>query len=126
MGAEEICGLPRFVILHEPYRVPGGAMCAGDDFSVISVDSTYQWLMELTMFHTPVPVQGLLMWSRQRQFMPIAGSKFPPPQPPPELYFFGYKCQRCGQIYLLPDSVKVPDEIPAAMQHECSGDKHGR
>src|SRR5580658_7000186 len=105
MMYDEICGLPKVIVVLDLTPMRGGAMCPGDDLSIVAVDTTSK-AMELMMFHTPAPIHGLLMWERERQRISFDGNaSFPPPRQV-NLFFFGYKCGKCKEVYLLSDSVK--------------------
>jgi hypothetical protein len=119
MMYDEICGLPKIIQVYDAPKIPCGAMHPGNDVSTVVCCDSNRKVMELVMFNTPALIHGLLIWEREKQRLSFSkDASFPPPRHA-EHYFFGYKCSRCKEIYLLPDSVKKTDEIPAAMQHEC-------
>lgn len=120
-------GIPFHIIQYDSPKVPGGAMYPGADFSIVDTMDMGRWVMELVCFSTRDKVKGLLIWEHYRSPRQLI-SKEMAFQPPPtgELYFFGYKCQRCKSIYLVPDSIKSVDDLPAAMWHECKESEHGR
>lgn len=73
-----------------------------DDFDVFQVRTDYAILMECVWFTTPHRIHGIFHY-----------------QSPNQLFFCGYKCQECGEIYLTPDSVKDEAGLLDAMNHKC-------
>lgn len=119
-------GIPFTIVM---YDMPGmgGAIHPGRDMSVVGTYDMGRYALELVTFYTPTKIHGLLVWERYRSSVSYTKQPmFIPPQPTGELYFFGYKCSRCKEVYLVPDSVKSADDLPVAMRHECRESKDGR
>lgn len=119
-------GIPFTIVMYDAPRM-GGAIHPGREINITDSMGMDRWLMELVTFYTIAKIHGLLVWERYRTphsftaKMAIGNA-----QPTGELYFFGYKCSRCKEIYLVPDSVKSADDLPAVMRHECKGSEDGR
>lgn len=119
-------GIPFKIVMYDTPRM-GGAIHPGREMSIVDTYDTDRWLMELVTFYTIAKIHGLLVWERYRSSVSYTKQPmFMPPQPTGELYFFGYKCSRCKEIYLVPDSIKSVDDLPAAMRHECRESEDGR
>lgn len=36
------------------------------------------------------------------------------------LFFYGYKCEECGEVFLVPDTVKDDRTLSHALAHDCA------
>lgn len=115
-GVNRTCELPDNIFMYDPPRVMCGAMLDGFDIGRVHTDD--RLLMTLKLYTTPDLIHGLYLWAVQhpRPMLKIGR----------EYYFFGYRCSRCHKVFLVPDSIKNVDDIPAAMWHECKESEHGR
>lgn len=92
--------------------VPVGAMEPGYDISTVDARSGFI-PMHFVLYTTFHKVNGLLSMER---------TEFRPDQVDPvnQLYFFGYHCLDCNEVFLVPDSVKDESDLGKAMRHGCS------
>jgi hypothetical protein len=94
--------LPAVLVLCRDYPpLPCGAAAPGYD--VTQVDLTdHRILLRQIGFITPKLIHGLLHYDSLNQ-----------------LFFFGYECQECNRIFLVPDSVESEVGLARALRHKC-------
>lgn len=115
----DVCSLPSELLCgaaSEP--IPGGALQGG----VHTYAMPLRFRMCIQWMCVTHPVRGLLMY--QRNPSPLRGSApgpIPPPRPAPEWYFFGYLCDQCQQIFMVPDWVSSLEDLQRALHHGCHG-----
>ena len=97
--------LPDAICLNIDRPLPRGAMTPGIEFSVVDDDRV---IMRSQFFTTSKRIHGI--WHYEA---------------PNQLFFIGYECMKCGEVYLVPDSVKSHAELSEAMQHGCTMDLSG-
>lgn len=104
--------LPQNLVMRQDYSsLLVGAIATGMDIN--SVDPfDNRFLMQQIVYITPDRVHGLLHY-----------------ESPSQIFFMGYKCSRCEQVFLVPDSVSDEFTLVQSMRHHCmdSSDKteHG-
>lgn len=93
--------LPEILLIYGHPRMYAGADpihgLSPRDFDLDS----HKWVMLQMFFSTPTRIHGLLHLESASQ-----------------IFFIGYKCERCNRIYLVPD-VKDSNEVANAMRHAC-------
>ena len=95
--------LPPILVLHQdlPPLYAGGA---SPGFDINTVDLTdNRILMQQVLYTTHDRVHGLLHYDG-----------------PTQLFFMGYKCARCHQVFLVPDTVGDNVSLGKAMHHGCT------
>lgn len=86
-------------VIQVPTRVglPGGAF---NDFPTVTVD---YFAMTQVWFTTNERVHGIFHYEGATQ-----------------LFFLGYKCGKCNEVFLVPDTVTDEEQLLTAMQHGCT------
>lgn len=92
--------LPTTLVLAADIPLLGGAV--GFDFSQTIPDRRIH--MRQVWYTTPKRIHGLLHYDG-----------------PHQLFFVGYECGRCGEIFLVPDTVKDEAGLAGALRHGCMG-----
>jgi hypothetical protein len=82
------------------YPLAGGAE-PGFDISKMQLDDRI--LMKQVFYTTPKRIHGLLHY-----------------ESPTQLFFVGYDCVLCGEVFLVPDSVNNIRSLTDAMEHGCT------
>ena len=95
-----VSSLPEILLIYGHPRMYAGAEPLVRDLSTLDLDS-HRWVMSQMFFSTPTRIHGLLHY-----------------QSPSQLFFLGYKCGKCDQVYLVPE-VKDTNELANAMRHAC-------
>lgn len=94
--------LPATLVFAADIPLPGGAMTVGFDISQAIPDRRI--IMSQVRFTTPKHIHGLLHYDG-----------------PHQLFFVGYECGQCGEIFLVPDTVEDEPGLVRALQHGCIG-----
>jgi len=81
--------------------LPVGA--AGPGFDVRSTVAGDRIVLQLVFYTSPTRIHGLLHY-----------------EGPNQLFFMGYECGQCHQIFLVPDSVHDETSLHEAMRHACT------
>lgn len=89
-------------IIRVPVRLKpvGGAIAPGEDISRVQLEDAF--LMVQQWFTTSKRIHGILHY-----------------ESPTQLFFLGYECNACHEIFLVPDSVKDDADLMEAMRHSC-------
>lgn len=112
-------GLPAAINCRRAAPLYAGAAQSGDDIGRIDVYGN-RFVMSIQWFNAPCPVHGLLMYDRGSAGR-ITGNIIPD-RPAHVWYYFGYLCERCQTVFLVPAWVKCADDLPRALHHSCNGD----
>lgn len=91
---------PNALCMEAGRLVPGGAMTPGDAFEIKTDE---RFIMKIIFYTTAKRIHGI--WHHES---------------PNQLFFAGYECLKCGEIYLIPDWVKTLSDLAEAMKHGCS------
>jgi hypothetical protein len=81
-------------------RWPAGAE-PGFDISKVQPDD--RMVMKQIFYTTPKRIHGLIHY-----------------EGPTQLFFVGYECALCSEIFLVPDSVNSMRSLTDAMEHGCT------
>lgn len=94
--------LPEVLLVYVHPHI-GGAMDLSNGFSSLKPTGidTERWVMSPVWFTTPNVIHGLLHRKG-----------------PNQIFFMGYKCERCNHIFLVPE-IKSVDELGEKMRHGC-------
>ncbi len=93
--------LPSHLVLYVGCYPLAGAQAPGFDVSAVQVDDRI--LMSLVFYTTLKRIHGLLHYEGASQ-----------------MFFMGYECGLCGEIFLVPDSVNDKRNLAEAMGHGCT------
>jgi hypothetical protein len=94
--------LPGVLILHQDYPpILRGAVSPGFDPTTTITDNRIP--LQQVFYTTPDHIHGLLHY-----------------ESPSQLFFMGYKCGQCEEVFLVPDSVHDETELAQAMRHGCT------
>lgn len=94
--------LGTIVRMPPPLRsVIGGAEPPGNMVEIKIDEPIY---MELVNYISPAPIHGLLMYDSSTS----------------QTFFFGYKCPKCKEVFLVPDTVDSIDSLATALRHCCT------
>ena len=107
---ELAASLPEILLIYAASRpLPIGAVEVGLDTRTFDLDA-HRCVMSKMWFYTPNRVHGMLHYhSLQNKIND---------KRPMQLYFLGYLCSKCNQIFLVPD-IKSSEELPDKMRHSC-------
>ena len=97
------------------YRpISGGAIPPGFD-AMFTYPEPPPTRMDLIVYPSPGMVAGLLMTetTHARGWYPESN------QPPTEMWFFGYRCSGCHQVFLITKNTRRLEEIERDIYHEC-------
>ena len=94
--------LPAALVLAADISLPYGAVAMGFDISQVIPDRRI--IMHQFWFSTPKRIHGLLHYDGPRQ-----------------LFFVGYECSQCGEIFLVPDMVEDEARLALELRHGCMG-----
>ena len=93
--------LPAILVLHRDLSIPyGGAASPGFDIDAVQTDE--RMLMQQVLYTTHDRVHGLLHY-----------------EGPTPLFLIGYKCSKCGQVFLVPATVGDEKELVDSLRHWC-------
>ena len=93
--------LPEVLILVRDYpSLPVGAIEPGMDIASAIPDQRIP--LRLVFYTTPKRIHGLLHYDGTNQ-----------------LFFMGYECGACGEVFLVPADVKDETGLAAALRHGC-------
>lgn len=99
--------LPEVLILERDYPpLPVGAIDPGMDIASAIPDQRI--LLRLIFYTTPKRIHGLLHYDGTNQ-----------------LFFMGYECGECGEVFLVPDSVEDEAGLAKALRHGCMEVREG-
>ena len=94
--------LPTVLVLAADFpEFPVGAIALGFDVGRMQPDRRI--LMRQVRYTTPKWIHGLLHYDG-----------------PHQLFFVGYECGRCGEIFLVPDTVEDEAGLAGALRHGCT------
>jgi hypothetical protein len=85
-----------------PIVPPGGAVFP-DNFDVGRTSVVCKILLCQVWYTTPKRIHGLLHYDG-----------------PSQLFFVGYECGKCGEVFLVPDTVEDERLLVFAMRHGCT------
>jgi hypothetical protein len=94
--------LPQILVMYSAPSIPMGAF--QPDFDTLKVQTDDRFVMRQVLYTTPKRIHGLLHYDASNQ-----------------LFFIGYECGKCEQVFLVPDSVDSEDKLQRSLQHGCSG-----
>lgn len=94
--------LPQILVMYSAPSIPMGAF--QPDFDTLKVQTDDRFVMGQVLYTTPKRIHGLLHYDA-----------------PNKLFFIGYECGKCEQVFLVPDSVDSEDKLQGSLQHGCSG-----
>lgn len=112
-------GLPAVISCTRATHFPTGAQPAGCDIGKFDIYAG-RFVMSIQWFNAPSPVHGLLMYDRGSTGR-LTGNIIPN-QPAHVWYYFGYLCECCQTVFLVPNWVRSVDDLPRALHHSCNGD----
>ena len=100
--------LPAVIVLYsDPPQLPGGAMTPGDRFDLLAVLPDRRVILQQIWYSTQKPIHGLLHYDGPN---------------PNQLIFFGYECQNCHEVFLVPDWVEDETGLAMSLRHDgCTG-----
>lgn len=94
--------LPPILVLYgDHYPLAGGAQPSGFDIGTVVVDDRI--LMKQVFYTTPKRIHGLLHY-----------------EGPVQLFFVGYECPMCNEVFLVPEEVADTRTLGEAMKHGCT------
>lgn len=91
---------PEMICLPVSRFMMRGAMNPGIDFTM---EADPRIIMHSVYYTTNKRIHGLRHYESTNQ-----------------LFFLGYECQECGEVFLVPESVKDQGTLGEAMQHGCT------
>jgi hypothetical protein len=93
--------LPPVLLINVPHYPLAGASQSGFDINAVFFNDD-RILMRQVFYSTPKRIHGLLHYDGTAQ-----------------LFFMGYECQMCNEIFLVPDEVHDIYTLAEAMKHGC-------
>ena len=119
MGMDALleCGLPAYVHCAATPRMTGGI---GPGTNIDGIWWNDHFVMNIQWFSATGPVHGLLMYAAGPSSH-IRSGLIPEPKNH-RWFFFGYRCERCNETFLVPSSLKSADYLPNILYHTCHGD----
>jgi hypothetical protein len=98
--------LPAVIVLNiDPPQLPMGAIATEFDIKTSIPDNRV--ILQQIWYSTQKRVHGLLHYDGPN---------------PNQLVFFGYECQNCHQVFLVPDWVEDETGLAVSLRHDgCSG-----
>ena len=98
--------LPAVIVLYsDPPQLPCGATSPGFDIRAAIPDRRV--ILQQIWYSTQKPIHGLLHYDGPN---------------PNQTVFFGYECQNCHQVFLVPDWVEDETMLAQALRHDgCTG-----
>lgn len=93
--------LPGILILYKDPSIPGGAIDPNFYPATTIVDNRIP--LQQVFYTTPDRIHGLLHY-----------------ESPSQLFFMGYKCGQCNEVFLVLDSVHDETGLVQAMRHGCT------
>lgn len=94
--------LPATLVFAVDTPLPYGAAAMGFGISQVIPDRSI--IMSQVWYTTPKLIHGLLHYDGPRQ-----------------LFFVGYECGQCGEIFLVPDTVEDEARLALELRHGCMG-----
>ena len=103
LGKQKFIGsLHAVIVLRREYpELPFGAVRSGDE--ILSTIPDDRITFQQVWYTTPKRIYGLLHY-----------------EVPSQIFFMGYECGRCHQIFLVADSVHDEPGLCAALRHACT------
>ena len=94
--------LPEVLVMLRDYPlIPFGSLASEFDLGAADLTND-RVLMRLTWYTTPKRIHGLLCHEGTNQ-----------------LLFAGYECDRCGEIFLVPEAAEDETGLIKALRHSC-------
>jgi hypothetical protein len=94
--------LPAMLVLPCDYPpIPCGALAA--EFDTFKVEPDRRILMKQVWYTTPKRIHGLLHYDG-----------------PTQLFFVGYECGECAEVFLVPDTVENETGLVKTLRHKCT------
>jgi len=90
---------PVLTLAADPPPLPCGAAFPGTEFAIID----RRIILKQVWYTTPKRIHGLLHYDG-----------------PTQLFFVGYECGQCGEVFLVPDTVTDEASLARAMRHDCT------
>jgi hypothetical protein len=95
---------PVLTLAADPPPLPCGAAFPGTEFAIID----RRIILKQVRYTTPKRIHGLLHYDG-----------------PTQLFFVGYECGQCGEVFLVPDTVTDYAILARSMYHGCTGAPNG-